>query len=68
MVNNMELTANQAEAYLVGGQLKKRKRKRKRKVCLYKIRGQTHQLHMHLRQHKIGLQYMTKRRRKINIH
>ena len=44
MVNNMELTANEAEAYLVGGQLKKEKRKGRS----YKIPGQTHQLHIHL--------------------
>ena len=40
----MELTANEAEAYLVGGQLKKRKRKGR----LYKIQEQTHKLHIHL--------------------
>ena len=40
MVNNIELTANEAEACLVGGQLKKRKGKGKGR--LYKIQGQTH--------------------------
>ena len=52
MVNNMELTANEAEPYLVGGQLKKIKRKGK--VPLYNIRGETRQLHIHLRQYKTG--------------
>ena len=37
----MELTANEAEVYLVGGHLKKN-RGGKGKVCLNKIRGQTH--------------------------
>ena len=47
---------------------------KKGKVGLYKILGQTHQLHMHLRQYKTGLQYRTpknggkRKKRKINIH
>ena len=57
----MELTANEAEAYLVGGQLKKKKYI-KGKACLYKIQGQTHQLHIHLRQYKTSVQYRTTKR------
>ena len=37
-VINVEMTANKADAYLVGGQLKKRKRKGK--GHLYQIQGQ----------------------------
>ena len=48
MVNNMGPIANEAEAYLVGGQLKTIIGKER----LYKIQGQTHRLHIHLRQYK----------------
>ena len=58
----MELIANEAEAYLVGGQLEKRQRK----GHLYKIQGQTHQLHIHLRQDKTGVQYRTNKQRSIH--
>ena len=49
----MELTANEAEAYLIGGKLKKeiKEKKGKGKGRLYKIKGRTHQLYIHLRQY-----------------
>ena len=55
MVNNVALTANEAEAYLVGGQLKKQEEK-KGIGHLYQIQAQTHQLHIHLRQDKGTIQ------------
>ena len=57
----MELIANEAGAYLIGGQLTKRKREGK--VLLYKIQGQT-QLHIHLGQYKTSLQYRERKKRK----
>ena len=45
-----------------------RKKKRRGKGRLYKIQGQTHQLHIHIRPYKIRVQYRTKKTTTYNKH
>ena len=59
----MELTVNEAEAYLVRGPVEKR-RKRNGKGCLYEIQEQTHQFHIHFTRQG----YNTGQREQRNIH
>ena len=62
----MELNAKGAEAYLVGGQLKKEKEKEKE---VHETQGKTYQLHIHFRQYTTGVQpYNTGQREQRNLH
>ena len=62
----MELTANAAEAYLVGGKLEKERKRNGKGSNLYKIQGHTYQLHIHIGQRKTRVKYRTQKLR--NIH